>query len=515
MHPQTPAHTDLSFKLKAILIAVTILSPLLIYFGTAESMVAIWNSSETFAHQYAILPISLWLIWKRRQTLALMTPVPYGPALILLALCGFVWLLGSLADVKVVKQYALVLTIVLSAVSLLGRRISWSIAFPLFFLLLAVPFGEIFINPLIEFTANFTVAALRATGMPVLREGNSFSIPSGHWAVVEACSGIRYLIASVTLGCLYAYLTYQSRIRQAVFVLISIVVPIIANGLRAYMIVMIGHLSGMRLAVGVDHLIYGWLFFGLVMFLMFWIGGFWHEVQRDVPENVQINAATPTAPRDSPVSVGKFAAYAACTVACIGIWPVWANYMDQAEFNAAHADLTQLRPSWQDSLPFTTWKPRFYPSDAELYRFFQHGSQTVGIFIYYYRNQNAGSMLISSSNRILSEKDHIWNKLSTSVRTESVLGRNLTVREELIQSDSGSLLIWHSYWIDGEFVENDYAGKLLQAKEKLTMRGDDGAALVVFAPYLDNPDSARQTLRTFLTENLSSVEAMLSNNRKP
>ena len=510
MHSQTLAYTDRSFMLKAILIAVTLLSPFLIYFDTARSIVAIWNRSDTFTHQYVILPICLWLIWQRRQTLALMTPVPYWPALILLAFSGFGWLLGYLTDVQVVTQYALVVMIVLAAVALLGRRISWTIAFPLFFLLLAVPFGEVFIAPLIEFTANFTVAALRATGIPVLREGNSFSIPSGHWSVIEACSGIRYLIASVTLGCLYAYLTYRSRVRQAVFVLISVIVPIVANGLRAYMIVMIGHLSGMRLAVGVDHLIYGWLFFGLVMFLMFWIGGFWHEDERQI----QVNTATLVAQRDSPVSVGKFIMYAVCTVACIGIWPICAHYMGQAEFNADHADLRQVRSSWQDGQPFTSWKPSIYPSDAELYRFFQQGSQTVGVSIHYYRNQHPGSTLISSANRMLPEKDRVWNALSSAVRTESILGRKLAVREEMIQSASVSLLIWRWYWIDGQFTENDYIGKLLQAKGKLMMRGDDGAALIVFAPYSDKPDEARQTLRSFLNENLVPLEATLANIRK-
>ena len=43
------------------------------------------------------------------------------------------------------------------------------------------------------------------------------------------------------------------------------------------MIVMIGHLSGNKLAVGVDHLIYGWLFFGFVILIMFWIGARWRE----------------------------------------------------------------------------------------------------------------------------------------------------------------------------------------------------------------------------------------------
>jgi hypothetical protein len=56
-----------------------------------------------------------------------------------------------------------------------------------------------------------------------------------------------------------------------------VVVPIVANWLRAYMIVMIGQLSEMKYAVGIDHLIYGWLFFGVVVLILFWIGSFWRE----------------------------------------------------------------------------------------------------------------------------------------------------------------------------------------------------------------------------------------------
>jgi exosortase len=60
-------------------------------------------------------------------------------------------------------------------------------------------------------------------------------------------------------------------------VLVSIAVPVVANWLRAYMIVMIGHLSGNTLAVGVDHLIYGWVFFGVVIMMMFMVGARWAE----------------------------------------------------------------------------------------------------------------------------------------------------------------------------------------------------------------------------------------------
>jgi exosortase A len=517
MATQTLVDTHRPLPLKAILIVLVLLLPFLLYFDTAQSIVAIWNRSDTFTHQYIILPISLWLIWRRRQLLSQMTPIPYGPVLILLALTGMAWLLGDLADVQVVKQYAFAATLILTAVALLGRRISWAIAFPLLFLLLAVPFGEVFIGPLIEFTANFTVAALRATGIPVLREGNTFAIPSGHWSVVEACSGVRYLIASVTLGLLYAHLTYRSRLRQCGFVLVSIVVPIVANGVRAYMIVMIGHLSGMQLAVGVDHLIYGWLFFGLVMFVMFWIGGFWHEDQPELTQKTTNVTAIAATPRDNPVPMARFVQYVACIVAMVAIWPVFGRYMEQAAFNPQKADLSHVQANaqnWQDAPAFTAWQPNFSPSDATLYRFFQRDQQHVGLSLHYYRNQHPGSILISSTNRMLSELDSKWNEVRSSVRDEPILGRQLTVREITIKNASGSLLIWRWYWIDGRSVENNYVGKLLQLKERILMHGDDGAALVVFAPYLDNPDAARQAIHDFLTANLAGIEATLAANQK-
>ena len=69
-------------------------------------------------------------------------------------------------------------------------------------------------------------------------------IPSGTWSVVEACSGVRYLMASFMVGTLFAYLNYRSTAPPRwIFVGVSIAVPIVANWLRAYLIVMLGHLS--------------------------------------------------------------------------------------------------------------------------------------------------------------------------------------------------------------------------------------------------------------------------------
>ena len=194
---------------------------LVCYGQTYLSMVEIWSRSDTFAHGFLIFPISLWLIWRRRQHLATLVPKPNLHGLWLLAMLGFVWLTAQLVDVQVIAQLSLVTMMIALSLTFLGWPVVKEIAFPLAFVFFSVPMGEFLIPPLMDFTADFTVTLIRLTGIPVYREGTFFSIPSGDWSVVEGCSGLRYLIASITVGCLYAYLSYRSWWRRLAFIVLS------------------------------------------------------------------------------------------------------------------------------------------------------------------------------------------------------------------------------------------------------------------------------------------------------
>jgi exosortase A len=494
--------------MQVLLIGAVLLFPFLAYFETAASIVRIWDSSGTYAHGYVILPISLWLIWGRRREVQGLPLQPYWPALALLALCGAAWLLAAIGEVQVVRQYAFVAMLPLSVLALCGLHIARCLAFPLAFMLFAVPFGDVFIDPLINITADFTVDALQWTGIPVYREGTHFSIPSGNWSVVEACSGVRYLISSVTLGSLYAYLTYRSPWRRALFVLMSIIVPIIANGARAYMIVMIGHLSGMTMAVGFDHLIYGWLFFGLVMFLLFWIGSYWREDHR-------VPAAAPAAPPAAPPAPpARLVPAALAIVVCVGIWPAYQLYLERSAAAPAPVTLASLAPKAPQAPAFAEWKPAFPAASAELQRFYAHGGSTVGVTMLYYRNPPKGTKLITTTNRLALENDRKWAVLGTQLRDETFGTRTLRLRESMLKGASGRMLVWHWYWIDGTMTSNDYAGKLLQIRQKLRDSTDDGAALMISAPYDEKPELARTTMRGFLDGELDAIEAVLDANRK-
>ncbi|MFC0250926.1 exosortase A [Massilia consociata] len=495
-------------------VALALLAPFLLYFATANSMVSIWNSSETFAHGYVILPISLFLIWRQRAWFSQLPPQPWRPALVLMAGAGAAWLAGRMGDVQVVMQYAFVAMFPLAALALLGPRLAAKFTFPLLFLLFAVPFGEIFVNPLINYTADFTVWAVQMTGIPVLRNGTRFELPTGNWSVVEACSGIRYLISSITLGCLYAYLTYRSNTRRAVFIGLSIVVPIVANWLRAYGIVMIGHLSGMELATGVDHLVYGWLFFGVIMFIMFWIGSYWREDDTAPPAAVPAAAAGAAA---TGAGNGRPSAslvpMAVAVVALAAVWPAFAAFNDRANHNPEPVALDEPAVAWPLAAAFPDWQVAYMEPDARLARVYQSPQGApVLMQLLYYRNQDKQKGLISSVNRLAGEKD-AFHETASTVRTETAGARTLPLREALLDGPGGPLVVWQVMWVDGHYLAGNVIGKLRQAQGKLQFRGDDGALVAIAAPADDNSEqgveAARAALRAFLAQNFAAVDAAL------
>lgn len=508
--PKGIAATPSARRWLALLGVLAVAALLLMYEQTTRSTVAIWERSETFAHGFLIFPISAFLVWRRRHALAAAPLRPDYRGLLLLAALGFGWLLADLADVLVVAQYCLVAMIPAAIWTVFGTRVVRAIAFPLGFLFFAVPVGEVLILPLMHFTADFTVSALRLSGIPVYREGTFFTIPSGNWSVVEGCSGLRYLIAAFTLGCLYAYLTYRSTRRRLVFAAMSIVVPIIANGLRAYTIVMIATLIDKRLALGIDHLIYGWLFFGAVMMLLFWIGSFWRE---DPPqESLAAGPAGSAAVPPARVAARPVLVAALSVIALAAVWPGYAAYLSAKPAPAGGLGIPVPAGSngWHAAAePLTSWKPRYAKPDAFLSQTYRKDGKTVAVYLEYYRAQRQGTELITSTNIMVYQKDPVWGNVGSGLHTANIAGRNLSLRETRLRSATQRLLIWDWDRIQGRHLVNPYLAKLLFAKARLLGQPDDGTAIILATPYQDETAEAASVLRDFVHDMLPSIEASL------
>lgn len=488
------------------LLGLALLAPLLAYRHSAAALAAIWARSDTYAHGYLIAPISLWLIWRARGAWITLPPQPAWAALGPLLLCGAVWLLASLAAMQVACQLAVVAMLPLAAWLLLGTSIARTLAFPLGFLLLAVPVGDSLLEPLMQLTASWTVAGLRLSGIPVLREGNNFTLPTGSWSVIEACSGLRYLMASVTLGCLYAYLAYRSVLRRALFVLAAVLVPLLANWLRAYLIVLLGHLTDMRQAGGIDHVLYGWLFFGVVTAAMLAVGSRW----RQPPLPLASVAPAPEMLAAAPPRLLLPAAVA--LIVALAMWPAWAAHIQRGAPQGAPTCLQAFQAVAASAAPFTGWRPAHTAPAARLQRWYQVDGVPLGMSLLYYRHQRDASKLISSGNRLVAMTDSAWH-IDGSARHHVDLagGRALQVVESTVRGAGGPLLVWQWYAIDGRTTASDMLGKVLQAGRALRTGGnDDGAAILVYTPQGDLA-SARSVLRAFVAANIGRIDATLAN----
>ena len=485
-----PAATRSNWLLSGTLSVGVLLVLIGVFWPTFYSMVEIWERSDTFAHGYLTFPISAWLIWRKRDQLARVQPRPDLRGLILLAGAGAGWLLADAGSVNVVAQYAFIAMLIGTVWALLGWAFLRAAFFPLMFLFFAVPVGEFLIQPLMEVTADSTVAMLRATGIPVYREGMFFSIPSGDWTVVEGCSGLRYLIASVTLGVLYAYLTYRSWQRRLLFSIAAIVVPILANSGRAYMIVMIGHLSGMKYAVGLDHLIYGWVFFGLVMLLLFWIGNFWREDDQPQPEDASPLA---TVPGGAPARPLLPVVIAALLIA--GAWPAYANWLGSRPL----PDLPDLqvapRGGWQASAPFTTWTPHWVGADRQLRASYAQAGHRVFVELNYYVTQRQNAELVNSQNFMVPQKDPAWSNAGEAHVFVEIDGASRQVRQAKLRGINGQrLLVWQWNLIDHRPVVNDHVAKLTLALDRVGLQRDDGLSVLVATAYEEGNDAAASAI---------------------
>ena len=94
----------------------------------------------------------------------------------------------------------------------------------------------------------------------------------GHYKVAEACAGVKFLVAMVAYGALVANMCFRHWGRRAAFMAACIVIPILANGMRAFATMYVGYLTTADAASGFDHVLYGWFFFAFVMMAVMAMG---------------------------------------------------------------------------------------------------------------------------------------------------------------------------------------------------------------------------------------------------
>lgn len=238
---------------------------LLLFWRDAFDMVDIWWNASTYGHCLFIPFLIGWLVYQRVDGLRRLDPVAWAPGLVWLAGGAFCWLLGDAAGLAVLRHGGLVVMLQGAVAVTLGPAVCRALLFPLFYAFFMVPLGSE-LEPLLQLlTAKLSMVMLGWAGVPAHIEGIFITTPTGYFEVAEACSGAKFLVAMTAYGVLVCNVCFRSWTRRAIFLVSSLAACVLANGVRAFATIYVAHKTSVDAAVGFDHVMYGWVFFALVM----------------------------------------------------------------------------------------------------------------------------------------------------------------------------------------------------------------------------------------------------------
>ena len=277
-----------TWRMPLLNLALAVAGLLALTWGDWSEMARQWWDASTYNHILLVPPILAWLVRMRWPELAKLAPRTWWPGLAWLGVGLFAWLAGTMAGINLVSQLGAVLLLQAAVAVLLGPRVVAGLLFPLAYMLFLVPFGDEIVPALQAITAEMAVALTHASGVPAQIDGVFIDTPAGLFDVAEACSGVKFLVAMVALGALVAHLCFASWKRRAVFMAAAVLVPVLANGVRAWGTIYIAQSQGIEFAAGFDHIVYGWIIFALVMAMV--LGASWRFFDRS-PDDPLIDAA--------------------------------------------------------------------------------------------------------------------------------------------------------------------------------------------------------------------------------
>ena len=273
------ARRPAAWRAPLVALGLSVLALIGVTAGSWGAMLNQWWNIDTYNHLMLVPFIIGWLVALKEHDLAAIAPQPFWPGLAAVAAALGLWCAGETQGINLVAQAGAVGAVQAAVVTLLGLRASLVLALPIAFAAFMVPFGDEIIPPLQDFTAQIAIALTHASGVAARIEGIHIHTPAGLFIVAEACAGVKFLIAMVTLGVLVCATRLRRWTTRAAFMAACVIVPVLANGVRAWATIYVAQFIGADKATGFDHIVYGWVFFGLVIAVL--LGAAWRFVERE------------------------------------------------------------------------------------------------------------------------------------------------------------------------------------------------------------------------------------------
>ena len=247
------------------------------YMPVLQRLIHQWNYDPDMGHGFFVPVIAAFIVWQRRNELAVVKPQPNLWGLLVIAWGAIQLLIATLGAELFTARMSFVITIIGIVWTLGGTVMLKKLAFPLFLLFFMLPIPSVIYSAatfkLQILASQLADTALTVLSIPVLREGNVLELPNQKLSVVEACSGIRSLLSLTFLSLVYGYFFERKTWIRAVLFISTIPIAIVANASR---VTMTGIMTQVKadLAEGFFHQAEGWVIFMVALAILI----VWHQV---------------------------------------------------------------------------------------------------------------------------------------------------------------------------------------------------------------------------------------------
>jgi exosortase len=259
-------------KKTVLALALTTTGFAVLYWRVLMTLAAAWWTDGNYSHGFLIGPVAIYLAWERRRRLAdlVQKPTAWGLVIIIGSLASLTG--GILGAELFMTRISMIGTLAGVVLFLFGWEHLRALAFPLAFLVLAIPLPAIIFNqialPLQLLASRVGESALTTFDIPVLREGNVLILANTSLEVAEACSGIRSLVSLLTLGLVFGYFADARGWVRSVIAVSTVPVAILTNAARVAGTGIAAQRFGPEAADGFLHEFAGWAMFAAAFGLL-------------------------------------------------------------------------------------------------------------------------------------------------------------------------------------------------------------------------------------------------------
>lgn len=455
-------------------VAILIASLVVLYWPAFVGLHSRWvNPDEPYTHGYLVLAMAMYMVFSRALQFTGGKIAPRWEGLGLVVIFSVLWEASHLVQTQALMQLLLPLILWGWLYTVFGWHFVRKLTLPLLFLYFIIPVWGVFGIPLRSMAVVVVSHGLQVLNIPFLVDGFNIHLPSGTIAVAGGCSGQNYLLTGLVVGSFYALNFLVGRARLSCMLLI-LALSLLANWVRIFILVLVGHYSQMTHPLVREHVTFGWLVFA-VFLVVFFVGMRLLEnrtargaegLSDRSPDLSNVNAASNGPPVSRPALLFSVAVVVlAAGLPIAGVELVQGRNVSEPQGIALSGYVVPI------DTPSGVWLPSYLGYDKVQVWEARHNGSRISISALSYFDQQQGKELIHGSN-------HLLGASRGKVLSPVVLSSGVTLGRAIVNHQGLEHYIYWVYKVANHYTISPITAKLWQIKAILIGRPE--AAIISF-----------------------------------